>query len=66
VQFFSLVWAKRLDFLKELAMAWRIPQGSAWAVESSTVQAMESVTLYVFGVSVTQMGSAKASLFSSA
>jgi hypothetical protein len=55
-----------LDFLKEVAMAWRIPQGSAWAMESSTVQAMESATLYVFGVSVKRRDSAKTSLFSSA
>ena len=35
-------------------------------MESSTVQAMESVTLYVFGVWVKRRGLAKASLFSSA
>jgi hypothetical protein len=35
-------------------------------MESSTVQAMESATFCVFGVSVTRMGSANASLFSSA
>jgi len=55
-----------LDFLKELAMALPIPQGSGWAMESSTVQAMESVTLYIFGVWVKRRGLAKASLFSSA
>jgi hypothetical protein len=47
-------------------MALLIPQGSAQARESSTVQAMESATLCVFGVSVTGMGSVKASPFSSA
>jgi hypothetical protein len=35
-------------------------------MESSTVQAMESATFCVFGVSVMRMGSAKAALFSSA